>query len=225
MFNNKYENHIRKIESILNIPLQQSKIKRKNLLAFAIDLFGNRKEKLSDSDFCLFLQSISSAIRTGADPIIAFTLARDLYDKTSKIRMDLESFQSAIDTGSSFEEALNAFCRSCNHPDIKILKNIFLISFEHGSPLYPSLQRLLKSIRQRESASRRLRSALALQNLSCYGMAFCTVLMLFIQIIGNHEAVKEAFHNPAGVKLYAFGITLILTGIAWMFCMSKKRWG
>ena len=176
-----------------------------------------------ERDYPPFLLSLSSAIRTGLDPIVALCQSSALFDSSSAINQELISFTRAIEAGQREEIAVQGFARTINQPDIDLFRRAFALARSQGASLSETLQRLARVTRQRQSFRRRVNAALAMQKLSALGIAFASVVILVIQWSANSAATAHAFADPVGFKVICFGVGLIVAGLMWMARLSNVR--
>lgn len=115
------------------------------------------------------------------------------------------------------------FARSIGHPDIGLLRTALVLSRRQGSSLSACLHRLAKVTRQRQSFRRKVRGAVAMQRLSAFGIAGCTVIVGVIQFTSNPHALRQAWNFPAGRLALSGGLGLVAVGLLWMLHMSRRR--
>lgn len=176
-----------------------------------------------ERDYPALLLSLASSVRTGLDPLSALSHSAELFQPNSEMRGELVSLRERVESGDSEENAIRSFGSRIEHPDIRLFRTAFILSRREGSSLGECLQRLTKVTRQRQSFRRKARSAVAMQRLSSFGIALCTVLIGLIQVVMNPQAVKEAINHPIGVKALSLGGILIFIGLAWMLRLGRTR--
>jgi len=176
-----------------------------------------------DRDYAALLMSLSSGMKTGLDPLIALIQSAQLFQENSIMRSELESIQSALEEGASEDDAIAIFGARVRHPDIKLFRMAFTLARKEGATLSHCLRRLARVVRQRQSFRRKTRGAVAMQKLSAFGIAGCTLLIGIIQGMTNQRAFVEAFVHPIGRALIVIGISLVVVGIVWMLKMAKIR--
>ena len=186
-------------------------------------LASKRAQKF-EKDYTALLISLASAIRTGQDPILALSESGYLFDQKAEISNQLLQFKEDIDSGLPEEKAIKRFARSIAHPDIDLFRQAMILSRREGSSLSHCLQRLAKVVRQRQSFRRKVKVSVAMQKLSAYGIAGCTVVIGLIQYTANPDALKEALVHPIGSILLFSGVGLVLVGLVWMRLMVTSRY-
>lgn len=196
------------------------------LYAIQIYLIERRCQKRQmefDRDYTALLMSLASGIKTGLDPLLALTQSAQLFQKTSIMCAELESINTALQEGLSEDSAIARFGSRVRHPDIKLFRMAFALARKEGASLSYCLQRLARVTRQRQSFRRKTRGAVAMQKLSAFGIAGCTLLIGAIQGVTNRAALIEAFMHPIGRVLLILGLLLVGTGVFWMLKMAKIR--
>lgn len=176
-----------------------------------------------ERDYPIFLLSLASSIRTGLDTLQALSSVQEMYTEKSEIRKELITLQQKIESGIAEEEALLQFGSTINHPDIKLFSSALVLSRKQGSSLGNCLQRLCRVTRHRQSFRRKSRAAIAMQRLSAFGIAGCSLLIGGMQVAMNSKNVLDAWHHPLGSKMLMSGICLLFLGIVWMLQLGKRR--
>jgi Flp pilus assembly protein TadB len=176
-----------------------------------------------EKDYPAMLLSLASAIRTGLDPLVALLQSEKLFGEKSVLRVELKNLKEAIDRGEAEEPALRALGSTIEHPDIRLFTTAFILARREGSSLAACLQRLTRVTRQRQSFRRKMRAAVAMQRLSSFGIAGCTLVIGVIQALANPQSFKEAFNDPVGIKAFSLGIFLIGAGLLWMIRMTRAK--
>jgi len=184
---------------------------------------GFKRAEHFEKDYTAFLLSLASGVRTGLDPIVALTSSDKLFPSTSELGKELLKLKSSIEQGLSEEECIRRFASTINHPDTQLFRTAFILARKEGSSLSSCLQRLARVTRQRQSFRRKIRSAVAMQKLSAFGIAACTVVIGLIQFSANPQALSDAFAHPIGSKVMILGISLVCAGLFWMLNLAKSR--
>lgn len=188
----------------------------------ALGIRARKRTEAFDKDYAALLLSLSSGVKTGLDPLVALVRSSELFQSDSVMRKELEQLGEAINEGASEEEAITRFGKTVRHPDLRLFHLAFLLARREGSSLSECLRRLARVTRQRQSFRRKIRSAVAMQKLSAFGIGGCAGVIGCIQFLGNPQAIKVAVGHPLGIKLLIFGLILILSGIVWMMRMSSS---
>jgi Flp pilus assembly protein TadB len=176
-----------------------------------------------ERDYTAFLLSLASSIRTGQDPLMAFTQCGKLFSESSVLALEVKKTAREIESGKGEEWAFGNFANSIKHPDIALLRAALILSRRQGSSLGTCLHRLARVTRQRQSFRRKIRGAVAMQRLSAFGIAACTVIVAIIQVTSNPRAIRDAWQHPIGSLALAGGIALVILGLGWMIYMSRRR--
>lgn len=195
------------------------------LLVYRIRLsvLAARRGELFERDYTAFLLSLASSIRTGLDPLMAFNQCGQLFPQHSVLALEVKKTARDIESGKSEERAFSEFASSIHHPDIGLLRAALILSRRQGSSLGACLHRLARVTRQRQSFRRKTRGAVAMQRLSAFGIAACTVVVGIIQGTANPRAIQEAWNHPTGFLALLGGLGLVLFGLGWMLHMSRRR--
>jgi tight adherence protein B len=176
-----------------------------------------------ERDYTALLLSLASGVRTGLDPIVALSRSNELFDTTSELGKELKRLRDQIDQGESEEAVISTFAADVNHPDVRLFRAAFILSRREGSSLAECLQRLAKVTRQRQSFRRKVRSAVAMQRLSAFGIGACCVIMGIIQTVANPKGFQDAWNHPLGHKALTVGILLLAAGLFWMIRLTRSK--
>lgn len=176
-----------------------------------------------ERDYPTFLLSLASAVRTGLDPIQAFTDSAELFADSSELKRELVYTKIKLESGAAEEDAIRGFARSILHPDIDLFRTGFILARKEGSSLGECLERLARVTRARQTFRRKVKSAVAMQKLSAVGVGGCALLVLVIQYVSNPESFNKTFESAAGRGFLGLGAFFVLGGIFWMFRIARGR--
>lgn len=176
-----------------------------------------------EKDYTAFILALASSVRTGLDPLVALTEERNLFPEQSEIHQQLSRLQGQIDRGFSEEDVVRNFAVSIQHPDLPLFRTAFILARKEGASLAECLQRLARVTRQRQSFRRKVKGAVAMQKLSSFGIAGCTIVIGIIQFTTNPDALTAALEHPMGMKLLAGGVGLVVFGLVWMLQLAKSK--
>jgi tight adherence protein B len=181
------------------------------------------RAKLFDQDYCALLLSIASSVKSGADPILALSQAISLFPSETVMNGEVQQFKHHLETGLTEEQALMRFGSRISNRDIDMFRTAMVIARKEGSALGECLQRLAKVTRQRQSFSRKVKSAVAMQKLASWGIGACTIAIGFIQYFANPESLHKAWDHPIGFPVMIIGLSLIAVGFIWMRKLSGRE--
>ncbi len=183
----------------------------------------HKRIKSFEQDYPAFLISLSSAIKSGKDPLLALMSVKELFLESSVLRKKIDEMLSLIQKGASEEEAIFSFAKDIKHPDIDLFRVAFILSRREGSGLYKPLKRLTKVTRQRQSFRRKTQGAVAMQKMSAFGILISGFFIALIQFIMNKNNFLLAFSDPLGLRLMLAGGVFLLLGIVWMIYMVREK--
>jgi tight adherence protein B len=181
------------------------------------------KSRAFESDYPTFLLSLASSVRTGLDPISAIKTVAEMLPLQSPLKIELNKLNQKLESGESEEDAILSFGESIGHPDVVLLTTSLLLARREGSSLGACLQRLNKVTRQRQSFRRKSKAAVAMQRLSSFGIAGCSLVIGGMQVAMNPDAFMQSLHHPLGRMFVGFGVVLMFVGTAWMLFIGRSR--
>lgn len=176
-----------------------------------------------DQDYCAFLLSIASSVKSGSDPMLSMSQAIHLFPPQSVITQEVILFKLNLEKGLTEEKALKCFAINVANPDIAMFRTAMIIARKEGSALGDCLQRLARVTRQRQSFVRKVRSAVAMQRMASIGIAGCTVAIGLIQYFANPKAIQLAWAHPVGHPVMISGMGLIAVGLIWMRQLAGRE--
>ena len=176
-----------------------------------------------EKDYTALLLSLASSVRTGLDPLVALIKCKDLFSPKSEVAKEIDGLNRNVESGKTEENCLQLFGATIPHADIQLFRTAFILSRKEGASLGMCLERLAKVTRQRQSFRRKVKSAVAMQKMSAFGIGACTVVIGLIQFMANPKGVRDALEHPIGFKLIVLGVGLVLFGIIWMMRMARAK--
>jgi len=184
-----------------------------------------RKKRIREfeKDYPALMLTLSSSLGSGLDPLVALMTAAELFEEGTEMRRALTNTNKDIEIGKTEEEAILGFAIDIPHPDIKLFRTAFIVARKEGASLAPTLQRLTKVTRQRQSFRRKIRTAIAMQKLSAWGIAGCAILISGIQFMMNPTAITAAAQHPVGKWTLVVAGLCLLSGMFWMSRLAKER--
>ena len=187
----------------------------------SLKLKGRKRAQLFERDYTAFLLSLSSAVKTGQDPLVAICESGALFESGCELRSEIRKFKLQLAQGTNETKALKNFASSIDHPDLALFRTAMVLARKEGSSLGQCLQRLAKVTRQRQSFRRKMKSAIAMQKLSVNGIAASALMIIFVQYRANPEAVHATWEHPLGSKLLVLGMFLLVFGLGWMRSLAR----
>ena len=182
-----------------------------------------RRAEEFESDYTALLISLASGVRTGLDPLVALGECAALFPENSPVRLEIEKLNEKISRGVCEQEAIQGFADTVDHPDLSLFRVSFLLARREGSSLGHCLQRLGRVTRQRQSFRRKVKAAVAMQKLSSLGIAGCGLAIAAFQLATNSQALIDALAHPAGQKILAGGVLLMVFGVLWMMQLTRAK--
>ncbi len=174
-------------------------------------------------DLVALLQSLSAAIRSGMDPLLALERSGKGLGDSSYLSREVACLITQItDEGLPLQTALGKFASDMEDPCLDLFRHALRLAHEDGASISTCLQRLSRVTRQRQSFDRKVKSALAMQRLSTIGLLACAGLMLTTQALTNFEAITHAFSNPLSLFVMLIGLTLLSSGAVMMARLAKR---
>lgn len=179
-----------------------------------------RKEDF-ERDYPALLITLASTIRTGQEPLRALCESKKLFAEGSAMHAVLQDFQSLLDEGKSERDAIAQFGCRVEHPDLAMFRLAFTLALSEGASLAPSLQRLARSTRQRQSFRRKIRSSLAMQRLSAWGIFACAFFLVGFQFLTQEGSLRLVQEQLIGMLSLGIGALLLVLGLLWMFRIAR----
>jgi Flp pilus assembly protein TadB len=184
---------------------------------------NRRRLREFDAEYPAFLLALATSIRGGSDPLVALLNLQTLFHEKSLLAEELSRFAERFDEGKSEEECIYEFGSSIAHPDLALFRAAMILSRKQGSSISPTLTRLVKVIRTRQSLRRKARAAVVSQRFSCFGiLGVALVTTLGLGLI-QRNALLDTLYDPRGMLLILAGGGLILVGALLMLQITRER--
>lgn len=198
-------------------------------LSFALEVLklnslAKKRTQDFEADYTALLLSLASSVKAGRDPLSALLDAEEVFEEGTQIRQEVGHLRTSIEAHEPESVAVSKFGQTIDHPDINLFRVAYILSRQEGSALSSCLERLAKVTRHRQSFRRKVRSAVALQRLSSYGIAAVAILTLGFQAISNSEGLQKAVDHPIGIIGLSIGVLLMLVGLFWMAKVAPSRY-
>lgn len=184
---------------------------------------GRMRVERFEHDYPAFLMSLASSVKTGLSPLSALSACVRVLPQDSLLACEVNRMISSIAEGRGEDHAFRHFAESVPHPDVALLRAALSLSKSQGSSLAPTLVRLARITRLRQSFRRKIRSALAMQRLSAIGISLCAFFVMAIQASSNYHALIDAWSDPLGCGAMCAGVGLTGCGLLWMLYLSRPR--
>lgn len=206
--------------ALSSIPLGMMAIAASSILQ--INKKIKEKSLLFERDFPSFLLAISSSLKSGLDPIVAFRNTAKLFPKDSVINQELVKVNNLIADGIPELTAIKAFGSGVRYNDVNLFISAIELSQSEGASMAESLKRLAAVTRDRQSFRRGVRVSLTMQKVANLGIAGCTVLILGFQILTNFDSFIATTQHSLGSSLLVAGGTLMLGGLFLMYRVANS---
>jgi tight adherence protein B len=169
------------------------------------------------------LTAVASSLRAGIDPLRAIIDAEEYFPPDSPLIHEVRAFKHRLSSGEDESRVIEQFLEDDCNRDAELFKQCILLSRKHGSSLSEPLHRVLRVVRQHQSFKRKTRAALAMHQMSAFGIMLCAVLTGLLQVTMNPQGIRAALADPRGVVLLSIGGGLILVGVLWMMRMGREE--
>ena len=117
------------------------------------------------------------------------------------------------DLGASMEESLHSLGRRMHSDSMTIFVTAVMVTLSTGGDIARVLDKLVRTIRDRERCEDRIRTMTAEGRGQGYIIASLPVLILAARYLVNPEGVIRLFHTPWGLAIVVVGVTLNLIGL------------
>lgn len=193
------------------------------LFSFAARKRAHEELQNFERDYPALLTTLAASVRTGLDPISALSESGRYFPKDSIMKVALSRFKNRIESGENEECVLQSFAEEIPHPDLEVFRLALILSRKEGSSLAPSLLRLARSVRQRQSFRRKIRANLALQKLSAWGIACCACFLVLFQFGTHKNAFELVLGSGFGLLCFVAGALLLIVGLFWMLFLTQVK--
>lgn len=182
-----------------------------------------RRTSMIERDLPVLFTAVASSVRAGIDPLRAICDAEGFLPAGSPITREVVLFKQRLAAGDDESVAVGRFFEHECHRDVELFKHCIVLSRRHGSSLAEPLHRVVRVVRQRQSFKRKTRAALAMHQMSAFGILLCAILVSSMQIAVNMAGVRVALADARGLALLSVGGSLVVIGVVWMTRMGKEE--
>jgi Flp pilus assembly protein TadB len=176
-----------------------------------------------ERDIPALLTAVASSVRAGVDPLRAIIDAEEYFPPDSPLVYEVRAFKHRLSSGEDETWVVEQFLENDQNRDAELFKQCVLLSRKHGSSLSEPLHRVVRVARQHQSFKRKTRAALAMHQMSAFGIMLCAVFTGVLQVMMNPEGIRAALADSRGVVLLSIGGALIALGVLWMMHMGREE--
>jgi len=180
-----------------------------------LDIGVDRRFKLFDEDYPVFLNSVVSLLKTGMQPLSALQAGAEALDEGSLVRAEVHLLIERLQLGLTEEQALGAFGEDIPHPELELFVQSLLLNRKVGGMLSSTLDRLGKQVRKRQEFRKKAVAAVGMERGSIWAIAVIMTLLMFYLFFSSPDLVVGAFEHDVGKKMFQGGIMVIVLGIYW----------
>jgi tight adherence protein B len=172
------------------------------------------REQLADA-----LPVVSVGLRAGLSLLQAIALAAD--DVGSPLGPTLRELSDRVTLGTPFARSLDRWTDEVGVPEARLLAGVLRLQRRTGGDLPAVLDRLARTLRDRRSVAREVRSLTAQARLSGAILGLLPIGFFLFLSVTSRDDVAAAYHAPAGVA--AIGIGLLLQAVAFLWIRHLLR--
>jgi tight adherence protein B len=162
---------------------------------------------------------MSAGLRAGLSLLQAIALAAD--DLGPPLGTTLRDLSDRVTLGTPFGGSLDRWTEDVPIPEARLIAGVLRLQRRTGGDLPAVLDRLARTLRDRRSMAREVRSLTAQARLSGAILGFLPIgFFLFLSVTSRGD-IAAAYHAPAGAA--AIGVGLVLQGAAFLWIRRLLR--
>lgn len=160
------------------------------------------------------LVAIASASRAGRSLLQAIELAAD--ESPDPLGRELRAIVERVRLGSPIEEALEGWASARPTPEVRLTVGVLRMHRAVGGTVAPALENLARTMRERRSAARELRSLTAQARLSSAILGLLPLGFFCFLWLTSRADVLAALRTSLGRGAIAAGLLLDAAAFAWI---------
>jgi tight adherence protein B len=162
---------------------------------------------------------IAAGLRTGLSLLQAISLAGD--EVGTPLGPTLREFGDRVSLGVPFPRSLDQWVRQVHIPEARLIAGVLSLQRRTGGDLPIVLDRLARTLRDRQAAAREVRSLTAQARLSGAILGFLPIgFFLFLSITSRGD-IAAAYHSSMGATAIVAG--LLMQGAAFLWIRRLLR--
>ena len=161
-----------------------------------------------------FITQMISALRVGHSLNQAIKAA--VENSASPIKEEFEIFLKLLNYGVDFKEAFEDIYNRVGSQEIKIMSNAILIQKEVGGNVIKMLEIIHRTIKERETLERKIKTLTAQGRLSGFVIGFMPIIILFAVLMISPDFIMPLFTTTYGKIGIASGLILEITGLVFI---------
>lgn len=193
---------------------------------FIYRLFHKQGDKKRMAKFSAQLvdvvSSLSTSIKAGYNLTQAINIISEEFEWPASV--EFKQISLDIDSGKSYEEAIENFMKRNRSADVEVLATAFIINKETGGNLTHLLDSISESIREREKLEGEVKSLTAQGRLSGMILLMLPIFVLLIMFLLNPGYVKPFIASEIGRLMMAVGIVGQIIGGIVIAKITKIDW-
>ncbi|HYU57562.1 MAG TPA: type II secretion system F family protein [Actinomycetota bacterium] len=180
---------------------------------------SGRRAALVEQQLADAMDGIAAALRAGMSPVRALSYAAE--EGEPPVAAGLAAVVEREELGMPLDQSLETWARSEQGDDVRLAVSVLQLQHRVGGNAPAVLEEAVRTLRQRASAARDLRSMTAQARLSGAILGLLPVgFFLFMSVVSRHE-VTLALRTPLGATSVAGG--LLLDGAAFLWIRHLLR--
>ncbi|MDR1608093.1 MAG: type II secretion system F family protein [Deltaproteobacteria bacterium] len=165
------------------------------------------------------VDSLTRAIQAGMPVEKALTSMGDLYH--GEIGERFRRLAQLLELGMPFREALSAFARRLDLPDVDFFCAILALNRESGSRLNPLLVSLSQTLRERAAVDRKLQGMTAESRGAARILTVLPIIVIGLQTFLNPKHLQFLLNDPSGRLLLGYAAVSMGAGFLIINRMSR----
>ncbi len=178
-----------------------------------------RREEELDAQLADAVSAVGAAIRSGRS--LEQALAYAGAEVSEPLGPSLAAVADRARLGMPFGASLDAWIRQLGSADVRLVGAVLKLHRRTGGALPRVLDGLARTLRERRSAAREVRSLTAQARLSALILGLLPIGFFLFLSATSRDDIRTAYHTPAGAT--AIGIGLLLQGAASLWIRSLLR--
>jgi tight adherence protein B len=178
-----------------------------------------RRAEMMQEQLAQAVSVIAAGLRTGLSLLQAISLSAD--EVGAPLGATLRGLADRVSLGVPFPRSLDGWVAEVGVPEARLMAGVFSLHRRTGGDLPVVLDRLARTLRDRQAAAREVRSLTAQARLSGAILGFLPIgFFLFLSVTSRRD-IAAAYHSSTGATAIVAG--LLMQGAAFLWIRRLLR--
>jgi tight adherence protein B len=178
-----------------------------------------RRAEMMQEQLAQAVSVVAAGLRTGLSLLQAISLAADEVD--APLGATLRGLTDRVSLGVPFKRSLDGWVAEVGVPEARLMAGVLSLQRRTGGDLPLVLDRLARTLRDRQAAAREVRSLTAQARLSGAILGFLPIGFFLLLSVTSRRDIAAAYRSSTGATAIVIG--LLMQGAAFLWIRRLLR--